>query len=181
MKVLKSAAFLTLFLSIRFVSISQQDSALISRRALQYADSLTTAFKDHNWNRYLAISYPGIVTYYGGTKSYKAYVERARAINNSSAINEKTRLELIQLADNHSGEWQCVIRKTAPAVIDGQKAQVISYLIGQSTDNGAGWKFLDVSSNSAENIAYMMPDKFTALTIPQRRIIFEKDQLAKLQ
>lgn len=181
MKVLKSALFLAILLSSRFVCFSQNDSSINSTVALRYADSLTTAFREHNWNRYLAISYPGVISYYGGTKNYRAYVERTRAVNNSSAINEKAKLELIQMSNNHSEEWQCVIKKTASTVIDGQKAAVISYLVGQSLDNGSSWKFLDVSHNSVDILPDIMPDMFATLTVPQRRIIFEKDQLARLQ
>jgi hypothetical protein len=71
-----------------------------------------------------------------------------------------------------------VIKKTRPKTIDGKKAYIVSYLVGQSRDNGTTWKYFDVAFNSVANIGYIMPDKFEALMIPQREVIFEKDQMA---
>ena len=159
-------------------SMAQADSTYCSRHALQYADTLSNAFRDQNWNRYLSITYPGLISYYGGTRSFQSYIQRVRSVSNTTAIRDHVALDLMQISANDSGEWQCVIRKTGSTVIDGKKAMIISYLIGQSTDNGNSWKFLDVTYNAREKLNDIMPELFDSLDVPERKIIFEKGQLA---
>jgi hypothetical protein len=166
--------FFILFLYAVPVSISAQSTrAIVAQRALAYADSLLNAFQNNRSGQYTEMSYPGVITYYGGIRNYQQYVERARALSDSA--HEKT--EIAQLLNNNN-EWQCVIKKTHPRIIDGKKAYIVSYLVGQSIDSGMTWKYFDVAFNSVANIAYIMPDKFESLTIPQRQVIFEKDQMA---
>ena len=162
-------------------TMAQTDSAYCSRHALMYADSLSNAFRDQNWSRYLSITYPGLITYHGGTRSFQSYIQRTRSVSNSSAIRDHVALDLMQISANNTGEWQCVIRKTSASVIDGKKAMIISYLIGQSTDDGSSWKFLDVSYNATEKLNDIMPELFAALNVPERRIIFDKGQLASAE
>ena len=71
-------------------------------------------------------------------------------------------------------EWQCVVQKTSETIIDGKKAQIISYMVGQSKDDGHSWKFFDVAMNSTKNLVYIMPDMSEKLAIPQRQVIFLK-------
>jgi hypothetical protein len=109
------------------------------------------------------------VKYYGGNKNFREYVQRTRAMNNSESAEN---IKLLQILNNIN-EWQCVVQKTSQATIDGRKAKIITYLVGQSTDEGQNWKFFDVAFNSIENLVYIMPDIFNTLSIPQRQVIFE--------
>lgn len=180
MKALKTLVFLFM-LSFAFTSLqAQSDKNTASQRALIYADSLLNAFRDNNLNLYIEMSYPGIVSYYGGRKNFEKYIlrERAGIGNELQAAPEKT--ELLQIVKAKK-EWQCVIKKTCKTNIDGRKASIVSYLVGQSKDKGQSWKYFDVAINSVENVAYIMPDIFSEIAIPQRQVIFEKDQVAKNQ
>jgi len=71
----------------------------------------------------------------------------------------------------NANEWQCVVRKSRETFVDGKKALVISYMIGQSTDGAKSWTYFDVAYNSVENVAYIMPDISGELYIPQRQVI----------
>lgn len=160
---------------------AQADTSLSAQRALLFADSLLNAFRCNNLNQYIALSYPGIIKYYGGKNSFLEFVQRARMMVGSStrqAMHEK--IAIIQL-QRHSLEWQCVVRKTAETLIDGRKAQVVSYMVGQSTDDGLSWTYFDVALNSVEHLIYIMPDIFDTLSIPQRQVIFEKNVVASIE
>lgn len=170
---MKALLFILALYAVPFSICAQSKEAVVSQHALASADSLLSAFQNNRSGRYTELSYPGVITYYGGIRNYQRYIERARALSDSAS--EKT--EIVQLLNNNN-EWQCVIKKTHPRIIDGKKAYIVSYLVGQSTDNGMTWKYFDVAFNSVANIAYIMPDKFEGLTIPQREVIFEKDQVA---
>lgn len=170
---MKTVFFILLLYALPFSSYAQSNRAAVSQHALAYADSLLSAFHNNHSGEYAGMSYPGVISYYGGIRSFQQYIERERALSDNAA--DKT--ELIQLLNNKN-EWQCVIKKTHPRTIDGKKAYIVSYMVGQSTDDGMTWKYFDVAFNSVANVAYIMPDKFEALTIPRREIIFEKDQMA---
>jgi len=157
---------------------SQSDSAFASSRALMYADSLVKAFRFNNLDTYISLSYPGIVKYYGGKKNFSEYVQRARTINKSELEEDPEKLKLIELRNDMS-EWQCVIQKMRETTIDGRKATIISYLVGQSKDDGVNWKLFDVAFNSIENIIYIMPDIFDTLAIPQRQVVYEKTTVGR--
>jgi hypothetical protein len=170
---MKTLFVILLMYAVPFTISAQSREAIVSQHALADADSLLSAFQNNRSGQYTEMSYPGVITYYGGIRNYQQYIERERALSDSTS--EKT--EIVQLLNNNN-EWQCVIKKTHPRIIDGKKAYIVSYLVGQSTDNGMTWKYFDVAFNSVANIAYIMPDKFEGLTIPRRQVIFEKDQMA---
>ncbi len=149
---------------------AQSDSSFASRRALLFADSLLDAFRSNNLDQYLNISYPGVIKYYGGQHQFREYIQRTRAISGNEQMREAC--ELVQLKGDN-GEWQCVVKKTKETAVDGKKAKVISYLVGQSKDEGNTWKYFDVAYNSVDNIVYIMPDIFTTLAIPQRQVVFD--------
>ena len=148
------------------------NNAFASQRAILLADSLIHAFKNSNWDQYLAMSYPGAVQYYGGKQRFQEYVQRTRLLNKDLEENPE-KIQLLQLSHDDTREWQCVIKKTRETFVDGKKAIVISYMIGQSKDEGLSWKYFDVAYNSVENVVYIMPDVFSALAIPNREVIYE--------
>ena len=171
---MKTQIFILFLMSFLPVTISAQaDHSAAQRRALACADSLVNAFHGNHPDDYMEMSYPGVISYYGGVNGYRQYLERARAM--SEVPEEK--MEMLQLLNN-GREWQCVIKRTHRQQFDGKEAHVITYLVGQSTDGGNDWKFFDVALNSVASIDYIMPDKFPGLSVPQRQVIFEKDKVA---
>jgi hypothetical protein len=172
MKALKSSAFVIAICCAVFNASAQADSIFASKRALLFADSLVSAFRQNNLDQYLNISYPGVIKYYGGKNQFREYISRTRAVSGGAQEEQGEKCELIQLM-NDMGEWQCVVKKTRETTVDGKKAKVISYLVGQSKDQGSTWKYFDVAYNSVENVIYIMPDIFDRLSIPQRQVVFD--------
>ena len=147
----------------------QAQTSSPSESAIIYADSFLNSFRNNDISQYTDLSYPGVITYYGGSKNFREYVQRVRALSNTGSPEN---LMLIQIVHDVS-ELQCVIKKTRETTLDGRKAQIISYMVGQSKDDGQSWKFFDVAQNSPGNLAYIMPDISEKLTVPQREVIFE--------
>ena len=147
---------------------AQQNISAVSERAIIFADSLLKSFRYNNFDQYTDLSYPGVISYYGGKKNFREYVQRSRII--SYGITSEN-LKLIQILNDIS-EWQCVVEKTSETLIDGKKAQIISYMVGQSKDEGQNWTFFDVAFNPVDNLVYIMPDIFERLSIPQRQVVF---------
>ncbi|MEO8582221.1 MAG: hypothetical protein ABI415_00420 [Flavitalea sp.] len=176
MKALKTFVFLSACLCVTSLLDAQKKNSIATIHAIKFADSLNQAFKKNDWNDYLSISYPGVIKYYGGTRDFKEYIARTRNINSSIANESPEKVQVVQMV-NQINEWQCVVEKTRSTMIDGKKAQIVSYMVGQSMDEGNTWKYFDVAYSSPENLVYIMPDIFHNISVPQRKIIFEKDQL----
>ena len=173
MKAVKTLVFITaLFFSFNHLQAqSNADSA--SKRAILFADSLLKSFRTGNFNQYTELSYPGVISYYGGRKNFTEYVQRSKTIH-PDIMSEN--LKLVQII-NDIAEWQCVVEKTTESMIDGKKARIISYMVGQSKDEGQNWKFFDVALNSVDNVVYIMPDIFNTLSIPQRQVVYVKNNV----
>ena len=162
----------TLMLSLH--SLAQTDTEKASTKAIAVANSLVKAFNYSEWDQYLALSYPGVVKYYGGRNGYLNYVQKARSMYKDSIQESPETLRIIQI-ENDILEWQCVVEKTRETFLNGRKARAVSYLVGQSKDDGQTWKFFDVAHNSVENVIYIMPDIFSNLAIPQKAVHVESD------
>lgn len=174
MKMPKPLVFLLASVCFSMGLYAQSDSATASHRALLYADSLINAFRSNNLDQYLSLSYPGIVQYYGGRQGFREYLHRLRSLQ-KDLEEYPEKIQLIQITTDSDHEWQCVIRKSREGFVDGKKALIISYLVGQSIDKGKSWKYFDIAYNSVENVAYIMPDISGELAIPQRQVIYEKN------
>lgn len=174
MKAVKTLILFTALLFSFINSKAQTNTAVASEKAILFADSLLKSFRSGNFVQYTELSYPGVISYYGGKKNFSEYIQRARFIH-SNIVSEN--LKLVQILNDIS-EWQCVVEKTSESLIDGKKAQIISYMVGQSIDEGLNWKFFDVAFNSVGNLVYIMPDIFSALTIPQRQVVYVKNNVA---
>lgn len=170
---MKAVKTLAIFAALIYscACVNAQSAANPSQRALMFADSLLQSFHLNNLERYTDLSYPGIVQYYGGKKNFEEYVRRTRAVQTVDETSPE-QVKVIQIL-NSTNEWQCVIEKTRKTVIDNKKAMITSYLVGQSKDEGQSWTFFDVAFNSVDNIAYIMPDIFETLSIPQRQVVYE--------
>jgi hypothetical protein len=171
MKALLTFALLTAAVSCFTTAHCQVSSSAASDRAIVFADSFLASYRNNDLDKYTDLSYPGVVSYYGGNKNFREYVQRVRALNSSSLSNNITIIQLVHDAN----ELQCVIQKTTETTIDGRKAHIITYIIGQSKDEGQSWKFFDVGSNAPRNLVYIMPDMSERLAVPQRQIVFAQD------
>lgn len=143
---------------------------IVTKRAELYADSIIRAYEYANWDTYLQLSYVGAIKYYGGKAGYMEHVQRAWKKDKDQVEQPLSTYKIIQM-ENDMDEWQCVVEKKTERLLDNNPSVIISYLIGQSKDDGYNWKYFDVAHNSVANVIYMMPDVFTNLTIPETRIV----------
>jgi hypothetical protein len=139
-----------------------------SEQALLYADSLHHAYQSKDWNRYIDLSYPGMIEYFGGQRRFRDYLQRSADLKNE----HQATMQIHQLV-NEDNNWQCVIKKVTRSLVDGKKATVVTYIIGQSKDRGNTWQFVDVAFASTRNLYYIMPDMSASLIIPERNVVFD--------
>jgi len=158
-----------------------QDSAKIKENALLFADSLIKTDVYQNWSAYADLAPASVLKYYGGKDGFIGHAQRIHPRTVSSFDIDFPERKVISLMAKEN-QWQCVIYESRYIHRDDtKKYHLVTYLLGQSTDDGETWRIFDVSYNSVANIIYMMPDVIGDLPIPQPYIISEEEELAKAQ
>lgn len=157
-----SALFACPLLLMIALAANAQDTARINKNALKFADSLDradaygTTYGD--WSAYADLAPASVLKFYGGKDGYIKRVSLGR-LRTVSAIQEAVPELKMLLLENKNDQWQCVIRLSRyfhkP---DQSEYHLVTYLIGQSKDDGENWKLFDVNYNSVANIIYIFPE-----------------------
>jgi hypothetical protein len=156
---------------------AQPDTAKIAEKAMFFADSLVKADTYQNWNIYADLSIPSVVKYFGGKAAYIELIQKEWATRVSSLQEDRPTMKFMNLL-THNEQWQCVIQESRYIHRDDKKLHIITYFVGQSTDDGNTWHLFDVSYNKVANIIYMMPDVLD-LPIPEHSVLTEEEELAQ--
>jgi hypothetical protein len=160
-------------------SLPESDTLIATRIALKFADSLTRADFYAEWDTYMNLSMPSAMKYYGGRDGFKEHVITFHYHNEPKSDEKPEKLQVLTMM-NKDDAWQCVIEKVRDSWDDSRgKVKTYSYLIGESTDNGGTWKFIDASHNSLVNVIYIMPSVFGNLPIPEGKIVYVDEVAAQ--
>jgi hypothetical protein len=155
---------------------AQSDTSKIAETAMFFADSLVKADTYQNWDIYADLSVPSVIKYYGGRAPFIAFIQKEWATRVSSLEEDRPTLKFLHLL-THNEQWQCVIQESRYIHKDDKKLHILTYFVGQSTDDGKSWRLFDVSYNKVANIIYMMPD-ILDLPIPEHTILTEEEEIA---
>jgi hypothetical protein len=160
-------------------SLPESDTAIATRNALKFADSLTRANFYTEWDIYMNLSEPSAIKFYGGKDGFKEHVITMHYRNEPKTEEKPENLQMLSML-NDIETWQCVIEKVRDSWDESRgKVKTISYLVGESTDNGLTWKFIDASHNSLVNVIYIMPSVFSKLEIPEGKTIYVDEVAAQ--
>jgi len=152
--------------------LPESDTAIATRQALKFADSLVKADFYTDWTTYLNLSCPSAFKFYGGKEGYKENAVMVHYRDEPKTEEKVPKITLVHLM-NDVDTWQCVIEKVRDKWDESRgKVKIYTYLIGESTDNGINWKFIDASHNSIQNIIYILPTIFTTMEIPEGKIVY---------
>ena len=132
-----------------------------------------------DWKTYTELSIPSAVKYYGGKDGFRDYISNMYYRNEPVMEEKPETVHMVTLMNDDINQWQCVIEKTRTTKIEMRDAKIKTYLVGQSLDNGATWKFIDISHNDIKNVIYIMPQIFGTLAIPDAKTIYDDDIAAK--
>jgi hypothetical protein len=139
-------------------SYAQPDTARISHNALVYADSLVKADAYGFWSIYADLAPASVIKFYGGKDGYIQHVTVGR-LRTTSAIQEAPPELKMLVLETKNDQWQCVIRLSRYFHKGDEKQyHLVTYLIGQSRDEGETWRLFDVGYNSVANIIYIFPE-----------------------
>ena len=154
------------------------DTALASGNALLFADQLVKANFYQDWQAYASLTCPSAIKYYGGKDGFRDHIVSIYYRDEPTVAEKPETLKMVTLL-NDMDRWQCVVQKIRDTYINNRKAKIYTYLVGQSLDNGATWKFIDVNHNDIRNVIYIMPDIFNTMPIPDRKTAFDDEVLAQ--
>src|ERR1700743_3129730 len=145
------------FLFMAILGHAQPDTAKISRNALFFADSLVKADAFGNWGAYADLAPLSVIKYYGGKDGFIQHVTAGRKRTTSDIEEEAPELSMITL-EPQKEQWQCVIRLSRYFHREDKKYHFVTYLIGQSKDEGQTWRLFGVRYNSVSHITYLFPE-----------------------
>ncbi|HWB90797.1 MAG TPA: hypothetical protein VG605_03055 [Puia sp.] len=163
------------FLMAALAGSAQPDTAKISKNALAYADSLVKADAFGNWSSYADLAPASVIKYYGGKDGFITHVSVCRLKTTSEIQEAAPELRLITL-ETRKEQWQCEIRLSRYFHKEDKQFHLITYLIGQSLDEGETWKYFDVSYNSVANIIYMFPDIMDDIAINEPAVLSQEQE-----
>lgn len=178
MKVLKLLSG-SLFLLATTAGQAQPDTAKITRNALFFADSLVKTDTYQDWSDYAGLAPSSVIKYYGGKEGYISHVQQIR-LYTTSAIQEAAPELRMETLVTEKDQWQCVIRLSRYIHREDKKYHLVSYLIGQSKDEGETWKLFDVNYNTVGNMMYFFPD-ILDMPIKATSMLTEEQELAQQQ
>jgi hypothetical protein len=159
--------------------IPESDTAIATRQALKFADSLVKADFYAEWATYVNLSCTSAFKFYGGKDGYKENAVMIHYRDEPKTEEKIPKTQLLHLM-NDIETWQCVIEKVREKWDESRgKVKVYTYLIGESTDNGLTWRFIDASHNSLQNIIYILPSVFTTMEIPEGKIVYVDEVAAQ--
>jgi hypothetical protein len=161
---------------------AQPDTAKIGRNALAFADSLakTDAYgiTYGNWSGYADLNPASVIKYYGGKAGLIQHITMLRTPTISETQEPAPEYQLTVL-ENRDEQWQCVIRQSSYFHKEGTQYHSVTYLIGQSRDDGETWRLFDVSYSKVANIIYIFPEIMDDLELKDATVLSE-DQEAKM-
>jgi hypothetical protein len=161
--------------------LPESDTAIATRHALQFADSLVKADFYTDWNTYMNLTCTSAFKFYGGKEGFKENAVTIHYRDEPKTEEKIPKTQLLHLMNDNSDKWQCVVEKVREKWDESRgKVKVYTYLVGESNDNGLNWKFIDASHNSIPNIIYILPSVFTSMEIPEGKTVYE-DEVATQQ
>jgi len=180
MKTLTSILAIVIIFLTCSTSYAQSDSAKMSQKALQYADSLVKTDAYENWPAYADLAPVSVIKFYGGKDGYLDHVRTARMRTLSTTLENYPQLQVINLMAT-TDQWQCLIRKSWYFHKEDKKFHQVTYFLAQSNDEGATWKIFDLSFNKIANVIYIFPEVNIDMAIPEPSILSEQEELAQQQ
>jgi hypothetical protein len=164
--------FAGVFLLAATVSQAQPDTVKITQRAMAYADSLIKADAYQDWTAYANLAPLSIIKHYGGKDGYIGHVLLMRASTTSPIEEAAPEVRMINLVTLKE-QWQCEISLSRYFHRDDKKYHLVSYLIGQSKDEGETWKIFDVNYNKVADMMQYFPE-ILDMPIKEPSIVVEK-------
>ncbi len=160
--------------------LPESDTAIATRNALRFADSLVKADFYTDWNTYMNLTCTSAFKFYGGKEGFKENAVTIHYRDEPKTEEKIPKTRLLHLMNDNSDKWQCVVEKVREKWDESRgKVKVYTYLIGESDDNGLNWKFIDASHNSIPNIIYILPSVFTSMEIPEGKTVYEDEVAAQ--
>ena len=179
MKIQTLSACLFIFI---FTTQAQPDTAKIGRNALAFADSLTKSdaygITYGNWSAYADLNPASVIKYYGGKAGLIQHITSLRTPTISETQEPAPEYQLLAL-ENRDEQWQCVIRQSSYFHKEGTQYHFVTYLIGQSRDEGESWRLFDVSYSKVANLIYIFPEIMDDLELKDATVL-SQDQEAKM-
>ncbi|MEJ7627946.1 MAG: hypothetical protein WKF35_13855 [Ferruginibacter sp.] len=161
---MKKSLLLFLLSVTLFGNSFSQDTTAIKKNIEAATKEMSATFISRNWEEYVKYTHPAVVEMIGGKEKFVKIVSEFMTELPDSSIKFFELGKPMQLI-NSGHDWQTVIMQKLDIYIQGKMVRSVSYLVGESLDNGKTWTFFD-SKGDREVVKKMKPDVSDKLIIP---------------
>lgn len=161
-----------LFLLFTQKSTAQFDTVAVKQNILKQSDSMFIAFQNKDWNRFSNYMHPAIIKLAKDKKTFIQLLEtQMKELKNLSFTDYKQvgNVQVVTAAKT----LQCVVIYGLQMLMDSTLISGASTSIGESTDNGATWKFIRNNSTTLNQIYTQFPWISKSLKIAKENQVFD--------
>jgi hypothetical protein len=129
-------------------------------------DSMLSAFKRKDWHAYVKYNHPNMIKRMGGPEAFASFVNMQMQQIPDSTVKNIALGKILQVVKT-PGDLQCVVEQHMELQLHGSNIKKITYLVGESLDNGTTWTFFDASVKTGVTPKEIKPDISSDLKIPE--------------
>lgn len=129
-------------------------------------DSMFAAFNRKDWKGFVKYNNPNMTKKIGSAQLFESYINRQMKQIPDSVVKSTTLGKILQVVKGDK-DLQCVVEQHMKLEQNGMKMDRITYLIGQSLDEGKNWTFFDASTKAGLTPKEIKPDLSSKIKIPQ--------------
>ncbi|MCW3114067.1 MAG: hypothetical protein JWR18_2463 [Segetibacter sp.] len=131
-------------------------------------DSMLAAFKRRDWITFVRYNHPNMTKRMGGAEAFASFIDMQMKQIPAGSIKDIGLGKVLQVV-NTAKDKQCVVEQNLEMEVKGSRLNKITYLIGESIDNGNTWTFFDASTKAGVLPKDIKPDLSEDLKIPAAR------------
>lgn len=131
-------------------------------------DSMMQALTSRDYNTFARFNHPAMLRVVGGQDNLADMVAQQMKLMPDSTMIRASIDSVLQVV-KVNGELQCVVQQTFEMQMDTLKVVSVSYLIGESKDEGKSWTFFDGSNGGLITPKDIKPNLSPDLKIPAKR------------
>lgn len=155
--------------------LSKNDSSILAKKIVLAVDSMTTAFKQKDLSTFSRFNYSGIKKIMGGEEAFIETIKASYKQLPDSSLKE-IRAGRVHRIVKEKNSLQCIVEQILKIKVNTVTVSSISYLVGESRNNGNTWSFFDASAESI-----FLPNNKVMPNLSKKLIIPKKQQKVDYQ
>jgi hypothetical protein len=151
-----------------YTGTAQLDSAALVPRIFSAADSMTTAFRNKDFNTFAHFNNKRLIDVVGGEAEFASFIEKQMEQLKDVNFTVMKPGRIIRVLA-YEDSYQCIIEQQSELQMEGVVFSSVSHLVGLSFNKGQSWRFADGNTGNMEDIKSVLPELSPLLLIPKKK------------